>query len=520
MLKLPVGRCTASPFVGLKRENACSQSRVTEYFDSINVFLRTPADVKAVTMFTHLFSRRNLLPDYRSLRSVFSCFLHGLAVSETVKAQCDPGEQNWIVARESDTYSISKALENCTGGFFRVDWNGHVTLENTINILAQTSLEITGVNGLNAAVDGGGTTQLFHLDDAVLTLTNITLINGHGDRGGAIHAQDGSEVHFHGMLVLTNNHAAEGGAIWVENSKMSWDGHTTFANNMVYGIPFRDPNGGALSCSGSNMNFSGTTMFQNNSAGEAGGAVWVGSASTTYWHGNTNFVDNRSKIYGGGLMATDSTRIEFHGTTVATGNFAAIGGGAFRLAEESLIPTSLVFSGSTTISDNSAGDVGGRIDVRDHCDISWNGNMTLSGNMAAEDGGALSVIGDAITLNTRGTNLFRGNSANGYGGAVYSFGNTIGQSYKGVVFYSNVTARGGAIATFSSEQESENTYTTCIFTNNVASATGGAVEASVGKEEFVNPSFVDNSAGGLGGLKCPPGGGCAHYSKRNVFICV
>ena len=287
-----------------------------------------PTDVKVVTMFTHLFFRRNQLPDYRSLRSVFLGFLHGLAVSETVKAQCNPGEQTWTVASESDVYSISKALENCPGGLFRVDWNGHITLEKVINVSARTSLEITGVNGLDAVVDGGGTTQLFHLEDAVLTLTNIALVNGHGDRGGAIHAQDGSEVYFDGKLVFANNHAVLGGAIRVENSNMSWDGHTTFANNTADGDIANGPDGGALSCSGSNMNFSGTTVFQNNSAGEDGGAVRIGSSSTAYWHGNTSFVDNRSKNGGGGIMAADNTRVEFQGTTVAKGNFAGtVGGG-------------------------------------------------------------------------------------------------------------------------------------------------------------------------------------------------
>ena len=149
--------------------------------------------------------------------------------------------------------------------------------------------------------------------------------------------------------------------------------------------------------------------------------------------------------------------------------------------------------------------------------------MTLSGNVAADDGGAVSVIGDA-TLKTRGTTLFRGNPANGYGGAVYSFGNTIGQLYEGAVFDSNMAARGGAVATFSTGQESQNTYTTCIFQNNTASATGGAVEASVGKDHFIDSSFLDNSAGGLGRLlilQFPSGGGmCAYFKAHCTFICM
>ena len=134
--------------------------------------------------------------------------------------------------------------------------------------------------------------------------------------------------------------------------------------------------------------------------------------------------------------------------------------------------------------------------MEDHCNIFWHGSMTLTGNRAAEDGGAISVVGDS-TLTSRGVTSFRHNFAGSHGGAVYSFGNVQGQLYEGVIFDSNSAARGGAVATFSTGHESRNTYTNCIFLNNSASATGGAVEASVGNDEFIDSMFQDNYAGGF-----------------------
>ncbi|CAN0255569.1 unnamed protein product, partial [Ascophyllum nodosum] len=99
-----------------------------------------------------------------------------------------------------------------------------------------------------------------------------------------------------------------------------------------------------------------------------------------YWHGNTSFIDNRSKTKGGGLVASDDTHVEFHGTTVAKGNYAGTEGGAFRIGGTTKIKTSLIFNGSTTIHNNSAGNLGGAISMNEKCDVSWDGNTTLSEN--------------------------------------------------------------------------------------------------------------------------------------------
>ena len=369
-------------------------------------------------------------------------------------------------------------------------------METSINITAGTSLAIIGGNDLDAVVDGGGIAQLFYLDNAALNVTNIALVNGRGYQGGAISAKSGSRVHLNGTVVFTDNYASCGDAIYVDSSHLSWEGNITFANNMAGGTVDYGPDGGALYVVNTAVHSSGTTVFVNNSAGEDGGAARIHYQGKIFFYGHTSFVDNQSKRNGGALMATDSSQVEFFGTMVAIGSSAGIQGGAVWLGGDTGETTNMIFHGDTEISNIRAGENGGAIFVEDHCNIFWHGSMTLTGNKAAEDGGAISVVGDS-TLTSRGVTSFRHNFAGSHGGAVYSFGNVQGQLYEGVIFDSNSAARGGAVATFSTRHESQNTYTNCIFLNNSASATGGAVEASVGNDEFIDSMFQDNYAGGF-----------------------
>ena len=426
-------------------------------------------------------------------RVLFFIFL-GLDAWGTSQGHCDTQER-WTVASTSDADDLSKALEGCADSSFLVDWVGVVAVETTFNISARTSLAITGDEDLGSVVNGGGTTRLFYLDNAALSLTNIALINGHADRGAAIHARNRSKVHLDGGVIFAHNHAKVGGAISIESSPLSWCGNVTFINNTVDGIVEFGADGGALHISDSNVNATGATTFFNNSAGEDGGAVRTTNHGSIYFDGNTSFEDNRALRNGGALMATDNSSVEFLGTTLVMHNSAGSQGGAFWLGGDTRITSTMAFDGSTAISDNSAGEDGGAIFVSEQCSIFWGGSMTFSGNKAAYDGGAVSVTKDS-NLTSRRTTLFRGNSAVAYGGAVYSLGNANGQFYEGVVFRAKSAARGGAVASFSTGQESQTTYTSCSFRDNFASATGGAVEASAGRDEFIDLLFWNNSAGG------------------------
>ena len=377
------------------------------------------------------------------LHRVFFFIFLGLGAWGTSQGHCDTQER-WTVASTSDADDLSKVLEGCADNLFLVDWVGVVAVGTTFNISARTSLAITGDEDLGSIVDGGGTTQLFYLDNAVLNLTNIALVNGNADRGAAIYARNGSKVHLDGKIIFADNHAKIGGAISVYSSPLSWSGNVSFINNTVDGNVEFGADGGALHISDTSVNASGTTIFLNNSAGEDGGAVRTTNHGNIYFDGNTSFEDNHSLLNGGAVMTTDGSSVEFLGTTLVTHNSAGGQGGAFWLGGNTRITSTVSFNGDTVISDNSAGEDGGAIFVSEQCSISWGGSMIFSGNKAAYDGGAVSVTDDS-NLTSRGTTLFRGNSAVAYGGAVYSFDKVNGQFYDGVVFSANLAARGGAV---------------------------------------------------------------------------
>ena len=415
--------------------------------------------------------------------------------------QCDPQEQHWTVVSAGDVSNLSKALEGCEDGLFRVDWIGHVITETTIKVSRTTLMIAGGGNGLDATVDGNGTTQLFYIEDATLNLSNMTLINGRTEGfGGAIYASD-SRVNFDGMMTFADNQASSGGAIEAYRSFLSWNGHITFANNTVaavseaiwHNLGF---DGGALTAwCFSTVSSRGTVRFLHNTADHDAGALRIASHSKAEWHGLTHFEDNRAVNNGGAVLETHNTSVYFFGTTVIKTNSAGISGGSIAIYGSSGVPSKMVFHNTTTVSNNKAGHDGGAIFVKEGCDISWDGQMTFFENTADNDGGAVTVSGDSA-LTSSGSTLFQRNSADSYGGAIYSFANVNGQSYDGVKFDSNSASRGGAVATFSTGQESQNTYMNCVFQNNVAGATGGAVEASIGKDQFINSSFWNNSAGG------------------------
>ena len=237
-------------------------------------------------------------------------------------------------------------------------------------------------------------------------------------------------------------------------------------------------------------------LLEGRDAGNVRFALRIAHHSEAKWYGLTTFEDNRAMISGGAILATDDTSSShFFGTTVIRTNSAGNDGGGIAIFGSTGVPTDVTFHNTTAISNNGAGNDGGAIIVGDGCGISWDGEMTFAENTAVNDGGAVSVRGDS-TLTSGGSTLFQRNSAGSYGGAIYSFANVNGQSYDGVKFDSNLASRGGAVATFSTGQESQNTYMNCVFQNNVAGATGGAVEASIGKDHFINSSFWNNYAGG------------------------
>lgn len=411
--------------------------------------------------------------------------------------QCD---QEWNVSSTADANVLSEALKGCESGTFSVLWTGHVVVEQEIAVANGTSLSISGMNlgadAAAAAADGNGSTSLFSVENATLNIESMILMNGfrNGTGGGAI-LSDGGGVHISGATVFEGNECLSseetvdtgGGAVLADaESNLTWTGDTIFRNNTASNL-----DGGALSCSHSTCNGTGTTLFEANSGAGAAGAVTV-RMSNFSCEGTTTFIDNVTPGEGGAFFAADGSVAVFYGTTNATGN-AAGSGGAFGLAGD-LLPTSLGFTGTTTIANNTAEGDGGGMAMGLGCRASWEGAMAFADNVAGDDGGGLAMDGDSL-LSIGGNTSYTGNSAGSKGGAVYANANLQGVTYDGVVFENNWAVIGGAIASYNTEESDPNIFTGCTFRNNIATSTGGAIEISVGDHELSSSSFFNNVAG-------------------------
>ncbi len=135
----------------------------------------------------------------------------------------------------------------------------------------------------------------------------------------------------------------------------------------------------------------------------------------------------------------------------------------------------------TTVSDNVAATSGGGVVVGDGAVVSADVNTRISGNSAADGGGAW--LGNGVTW-TSGE--FQGNVASGQGGGIYVSQGTLAVA----VIRDNAAARGGGVAIVGRLDQ-------CEITDNQAEDGAGVY---AGGDLFVNGGLVEsNVASGRGG---------------------
>lgn len=162
----------------------------------------------------------------------------------------------------------------------------------------------------------------------------------------------------------------------------------------------------------STVQVSNTTIRNNSTVGD-GGAVRVDAGSADFT--NTKFSDNLA-INDGGAMSMKGGNVTVRGGSFES-NTANVNGGAIA------VETGENGSAKLTV-DKDAGSA-----------------VTFSGN-TAQNGGAVSLIGDNITAEITGA-VFDSNTATANGGAIYN--NSTGLTLTGVQIKNNTAANGSAI---------------------------------------------------------------------------
>lgn len=235
---------------------------------------------------------------------------------------------------------------------------------------------------------------------ATLTLTQVTLVNGQGNCGGAVNVAGNARLTLNETRLISNHSSAQGGAVCVNTSGTASIANTLFMSNTAAS------HGGAIGNYGSTS--ISNSKFTGNTAGINGGGI---DTTVSLSLNNTTFVSNTAGIRGGGVNnyvgAMSLTNSTFSGNT--SGGY----GGAISNDAGTATVVNSTFNANAA---NSGGGLqnSGTLNVT---------NSTVSGNRAtAGNGGGLYWVGGSIgllnvTLNansaaTQGGNLYAGGSSN------------------------------------------------------------------------------------------------------------
>ena len=290
----------------------------------------------------------------------------GYAANISVDEDCTLSEA--IHAANNDA-----EFDRCTAG----DGEDTITLTGDVTLsgrLPTITTDMT-IDGSGYTVSGDDSTAIFAIDEATVTLEDMTITNGKtGARGGSIHVTLG-DLKLEEVIV-----------------KDSWAGDA----------------GGGIYASDSNVNIV-TSQVKDNSAERSGGAGLYFTSSTnghtlnieeySSFSGNTASQDGGAMRVAGGIVTIDKS--SFSNNTADEGGVIEIWNGSLRVE-------------NTTMSENHARE-GGAINAGADLDSATAVtiiHVTMTKNTADERGAAIALTGSQATLSI-GNTIISGDTAEG-----------------------------------------------------------------------------------------------------------
>ena len=251
---------------------------------------------------------------------------------------------------------------NCaavTGGGIFMFQNNTLSFTGSINILH------------NSAVAGGGMSALY---SAMKFTGNCIFANNTADGyAGGIYVFS-STGNFNGNSTFGNNSARIGGGIYARESTLSITGDSpdsigehTRGGHFCMSIFITNSaviHGGAVYTEDSVLSFQGHNIFSGNSANYYAGGVYSES-STLKFSGSTSFNSNSGQ-FGGGIYGLGAS-LHFSGNGSFTANTATRGGGQYLVNSFNFLSQ----HASVTMDANNATEYGGAVYVEDSDPISY-----------------------------------------------------------------------------------------------------------------------------------------------------
>lgn len=327
-------------------------------------------------------------------------------------------------------------------------------------VASSVTVTISGA-GAGATMDGGGTGSIFLLDDATVTLSNLTLTHGRGsgpdepddpaganggavsmgdsaltvdhchivdnhadDQGGGIHAAE-STVTILESTVSDNASEEGGGGIDADDDVVLTIARSTFSGNST------GPHGGGIELFDGTLTVTDSTISGNSVTGFAdfrsGGGLWTGLSAVTLTRSTVSH--NSSTEFGGGIgfSGGPDSSLTLRDSTVA-GNRATLGGGGIR--NDAYYGDAPLVVDHSTIAGNVSAEGGGIDDYALHgftATVSIT-SSTVAGNRASSglggginsfvdpSGGTTSIATESSTIGARRNRLNDGNQASWGGG--------------------------------------------------------------------------------------------------------
>jgi hypothetical protein len=355
-----------------------------------------------------------------------------------------PGSTN--VVNSPDEGSLRAAIN--LGGWVSVDFNGTLTLTNTIDVTNNVSLDAENVT---AIISGRNVVRLFYVAPGVtFSATNLILANGSCivTNGAAGTQADGGAIYNDGGIVslvtctLTNNSAqslvisnglARGGAIYNNGGSVSLFGSSLSNNEVVGGVYY----GGALidysitvggfglggAIFNTNGSFNIVNCIINSNSSTSAGMPWVTSSS----YGGALFQTSGSLTISNSLFDSNlalGNNAGFIGTQGYSSQSAY--GGALAETAGSVVVKSSRFSGNTA----QGGSYG------------YNNGNGLALGGAIYSTATLTAVYTTFLKNQAKCGVDQVGIANGTGGAIYNLGTT---AFNSCSIYSNFAEGGSAI---------------------------------------------------------------------------
>ena len=368
---------------------------------------------------------------------------------------------------------------------------GTLTLNQNVAMTTKEAADFTNGITINKdiTIDGKGHTidaknlgRIFSIGEGfTVTLTNVTLINGKADKGGAIY-NDGS-LTLSDVKLSDNAADSYGGAVF-NNGELVVSDSVFDSNDIVNrGSASVDYGGaaiynwydGTLTVSGSNF----TNNIKNYKNGDnlVGAITTIGNATVI----GSNFVNNSGR-WGGAISAT---------------------GAELRKNSSTLTVSNTIFKDNSALYAGAVYIWGSNYNIAD-CVFDNNtafgkGNMTPNNN----NGGAL-VVSQVSRFNEPITGTISGskfiNNKAQYGGAAYFNKGFV--TITDSVFENNVaTAEGGAVGfSHASVKDLVVSINNSSFVGNKAPV-AGAIFTNV-DSKITNSNFINNSAAKIGGAIC------------------